>query len=413
MGSLQLRVVLLCSVVAFLDGFDMQSVGPAAKEIATDLNVLTVHFGWLSSAFQIGFLTGSMVFGPLGDRLGRKWPLVGTTALFAVCSLAMAVTSSFDLLLFFRLFAGIGLGGATPIYVSLASDQAPPDKRARVVTLMSVAVPLGGMAAGLVSSVLIPMFGWRAVFFLGGIVPLAATAVIAVALPKEDVKRRPAAGQRIGTTTTVQQLFVAEERVKTTWLWLTSLMVWSALVVNAFWSPTLMQQAGWSVATAGQMTGVYNLGGVLGTIAIGAAPARLRSDQVLMIALAVGGILIALVGLSLGSKPLMTGVVFLSGFCTSAAGYALLAFSATVYSAFMRATGVGWALGFGRIGAVLAPPAAGFLVAGAFPVEQMYLFFGVPFVLASVFVSLLWREMERRPSQTRTTTGANPENVAP
>jgi MFS transporter, AAHS family, 4-hydroxybenzoate transporter len=101
------------------------------------------------------------------------------------------------------------------------------------------------------------------------------------------------------------------------------------------------------------------------------------------------------VGVSLGSKAIMAATIFLAGLCTSTAGFALLAFSATVYSAHMRATGVGWALGFGRIGAVLAPPVAGLLVARAWPAAELYLLFGVPFVLASIFVTLLWREMRR------------------
>ena len=335
-----------------------------------------------------------MVFGPVGDRLGRKWPLVGATALFGLCSAGMAAAESFDVLMLFRFLAGIGLGGATPNYISLASDHTPPNERARILTLMSVAVPLGGMAVGAVSSIVIPMLGWRALFLVGGIVPAIAAAIIAIAIPGEDSKRtQPLEGTN--STTTVRQLFDVTQRMKTVWLWLTSLMVWSGLVVHSFWSPTLMQKAGWSVATASQMLGVYNLGGVVGTIVIGAISARIQPAQLLRIALAAGGVMIGFIGMSLTSKALMTICVFLAGFCTSAAGFALLAFSATVYSSFMRATGVGWALGFGRIGAVLAPPAAGLLVAHAVPVGEIYLLFGVPFVLASIFVTLLWRELTR------------------
>ena len=386
--ALQWRVVLLCALVAFLDGFDTQAIGPAAKAIAANLHIPMGAFGLVFSASQIGFLFGAMAFSALGDRFGRKRLLIATTALFAICSLGTALSHSFGVLIGFRVLAGLGLGGASPNFVSLASEYSPTPQRARVVTTLWAAVPLGGMISAFASSVTLPALGWRAIFIIGCIAPLLLAAGLAGWLPESheiptaDVAtpERPAP---------IAELFSAGRAVSTVWLWLASFMTWTALIVMAFWTPALVQKAGGSISLAASILALNNAGGVVGTVLVGATLTRVRPTRALTAALVLGGLFVAVMGLALRAPGWLALAASLAGFFASAAGGALLAVSAEAYPQDARATGVGWALGFGRIGAVVGPAAAGLLVARGWPADRLYLALATPFLLGAGFVILM------------------------
>ena len=236
-GALGWRAVSLCALVAFLDGFDTQAIGPAGRAIAASLDMPMAALGPVFSASQIGFLLGALGFSSLGDRFGRKRMLVVTTAVFALCSLGTALAPTYEILFAFRLLAGLGLGGASPNFISLASEYAPPAQRARVVTTLWAAVPLGGMVASFASAYTLSHWGWRAIFHIGCIAPLLLVPILLRWLP-ESRETRPIAEKRPAPAV---ELFSAGRAVATTWLWLASFMSWTMSVVTAFWTPPLLQ----------------------------------------------------------------------------------------------------------------------------------------------------------------------------
>ena len=387
---LQWRVVSLCALVGFLEGFDTQSLSPAAQTIATDLAIPITRFGLVFSVFQVGFLAGAMLFSPLGDRFGTPRVLVLCTALFALLSLATTQVGSLEALLAVRLVAGLGLGGASSNYLGLAASYSPPAVRARVVTLLWAAIPLGGVAAGYVSAVVIPAFGWRALFVIGGTVPLMVAVILALCLPRGGGAGRPAVRAQ-----PIAELFRGGRGWMTVWLWLASLLLWTALITFMFWTPSLLQRAGWSMVTAAWMLGLNNTGGVLGTVLVGVPLTRVAADRALLLTLALGGVLVAAMGWSLASETWLAVTVVAAGFCQSAAAGAIVAVSAGIYPAAARATGIGWALGVGRIGSVLGPIGAGMLVGAGWPGRDLYGAFGAAFLLAACFVLLLGRQTAR------------------
>ena len=391
LNALQCRVVALCGLVAFLDGFDTQAIGPAAGAIAHTLHVPIAKFGGVFSATQLGFLLGAMVFGALGDRFGRKRLLIAATAVFAACSLGTALAGSMPALLAFRFLAGLGLGGASPNLVSLASEYAPPRRRAAIVTMLWAAVPFGGMAAAFSSAATLPTLGWRAIFFAGCAVPLGLAFALARLLPesREAAGAGSAAVVEAPRKAPIRELFSGGRALPTAWLWLASFMTWTALIVMAFWTPALLQKAGLSPAAAAGILAFNNAGGVIGTVLLGAMLIRVRPHYALAAALALAAIFVAAIGLTTHAPILLGAVAVLAGFFASAAAGALLAVSAETYPADARSTGVGWALGVGRTGAVFGPVAAGLLVAGGWPVSRIYLVIGAPFLAASLFVVLL------------------------
>src|SRR5437879_1493832 len=181
----------------------------------------------------------------------------------------------------------------------------------------------------------------------------------------------------------------------TAWLWLASCMTWTALIVMAFWTPPLLQKAGWSASAAATVLALNNAGGVIGTILTGATLTRIRPTRALIAALALSGVFVMGIGLSVTNPLLLPICAGVAGFFASAAGGALLAVSAAAYPEAARATGVGWALGVGRIGAVVGPAAAGLLVAANWSTERFYLALAVPFLAAAAFIVVLSRSPAR------------------
>jgi AAHS family 4-hydroxybenzoate transporter-like MFS transporter len=378
-------VVALCACAAFLDGFDTQALGPAAKTIADGFHMPISAFGPVFSASQLGFLGGSLLFGPLGDRYGRQRILALTVALFGIASLATAGADGLGALFGARLMAGVGLGGATPNFISLAADAAPERYRSRVITMLWAAVPAGGMAGAALSGLLLASFGWPTVFLLGGASPLVLAAVLVSGRRGETNldSARPALGQPVAA------LFADGATSATVWLWLASFMTWTVLIVTAFWTPALLQKAGWTAPDAAQALALNNAGGVVGALVFGVLLTRIGAPVALGVALAGTGLSLVVMAVFTGSPaPVLIGAAF-AGFCASAAGGALLAVAAEAYPEQLRATGVGWAVGIGRIGAIAGPSAAGGLVGRGWEPGTIYLALAVPAALGVLCVLFL------------------------
>ncbi len=402
--SIRRRVVTLCSLVAFLDGFDTQSLGPAASAITTQIGIKLSAFGLVFSASQVGFLAGALTFSALGDRFGRKRMLIIATAIFAACTLGTAAVGTYGALLGWRLLTGLGLGGATPNFISLASEFSPPAQRPRVVPIMWAAVPFGGMVGSFASAAIIPRFGWQAIFFIGCAAPLILIPVLMSVMPEsqEIELGRAGGGQRANAArpSPVAELFTDGRVRATLLLWGASFMTWMTLVVVAFWTPPLLQRAGMSARAAASVLAFNNAGGVIGTVLIGMVLGWIRPHNVLITAFLLSAALIAAMGMSVGYFPGLAVAAIFAGFFSSAAGGGLIAVAAGAYPADARATGVGWALGLGRLGSILGPLGAGLLVAQGWQVPRIYLAMACPALLAAGLMILLAREQASRPVRT-------------
>lgn len=354
-AALARRVILGCAIVAFLDGFDTQAIGPAIPAIATQLGLRPDAMGSVLGASQIGFLIGAFLFGALGDRFGRKRMLLLTTALFALGTLATALSGSLPVLLLSRVVTGLGLGGASPNFISLVGEFAAPERRARTVTMLWAAVPLGGMVGAFTTGQIVPLYGWHTVFLIGAIAPVPVLAAVALLFPESreaaHIEARP-----------VGALFARDIRTTTLLLWITSFLTWSTIVVTALWLPALLQRAGWSGPHAASMLALNNGGGIIGTLVVGLLIGRGGAHRALVAALVAAGGLIALMGTLTSVAPVFAALAIAAGCATSAAGGTLLAVSAGTYAPAARSTGVGWALGVGRTGTVLGPLAIGIML---------------------------------------------------
>ena len=186
LGRLQWITIVLCGLVAILDGFDTQAIAFVAPLIARDMQLEMSAFGPVFGAGLLGLTVGALAFGPAADRWGRKPIIILSTLVFGLFALLTPAVHSLNALMIMRFLTGLGLGGAMPNIIALTSEYSPAGKRATLVTLMFCGFPLGAVLGGLISAQLMAKFGWPVVFYLGGVLPLALLPFLLLWLPEID-----------------------------------------------------------------------------------------------------------------------------------------------------------------------------------------------------------------------------------
>src|SRR4051794_21933997 len=193
LSGFQLRTISLCGMVLLLDGFDTQCIGFLAPAIAAELGLAMKAFGPVFSAALIGLMIGALASGPIADRLGRKAVVVGSALTFAFFTVLTARAGTLQEFVIFRFLTGLGLGGAMPNVVALTSEYTPRRLQPIFVSGLFAGMPLGALVAGLLTSEMLPLWGWRSVFYVGGLLPLVIALLLIKLLP-ESVRFLAATG---------------------------------------------------------------------------------------------------------------------------------------------------------------------------------------------------------------------------
>src|SRR5580698_6922222 len=183
-SGFQLKLLLTCAAVLFLDGFDTQAIGYVAPALAREWGLTKAALGPVFSAGLFGLMIGALLFGPLADRIGRKKIIMFSTLAFGLGTFATAFIQDVNSLLAIRFLTGLGLGGAMPNAIAMTSEFNPRRRRATMVMIMFCGFSVGAALGGFLAAALIPAFGWRAVFLLGGAVPLLLVPILALRLPE-------------------------------------------------------------------------------------------------------------------------------------------------------------------------------------------------------------------------------------
>ncbi|MBR0687479.1 MFS transporter [Bradyrhizobium manausense] len=421
-GRLQLLILVLCAWIALLDGFDTQAIAYVAPVIAEQWGIAMAGFGPIFGAGLAGLAVGAFVLSPAADRFGRKSVILLSVLLFGIFALVTARATTLNELLVFRFLTGLGLGGAMPNIVALTSEYAPKRMRALLIAIMFCGFPLGSTIGGLISAPLIGAFGWQAVFVVGGVLPLLTLIVLFVWLP-ESIRyllTRDVADQRIakllarldpGISATAPTRYVAHgsqasgfpvtkllaggRASMTVLLWIAFFMNLLVMYFLVNWMPSLLKASGLPLNIAILSTAVLNAGGVVGAIVLGRFVDRLDPYLVLGGAYSASALFIA--GIAFGSANVWTLMIstFLAGFGVVGAQIGMNALAAGLYPTEIRSTGVGWALGVGRIGSIIGPVAGGVLLGFGWTAQSVVLTAAAPALLAGLAVIALRR---REPS---------------
>jgi AAHS family 4-hydroxybenzoate transporter-like MFS transporter len=377
---MNLTVLVLCSLCLLLDGFDVQAMGYVAPAVTQEWKISPAALGNVFGAAPLGVLIGSLLFSMIADRVGRRPVLIGLTFYFAIATLLTARAASPTELLIIRFLAGIGLGGIMPNAVSLVGEFSPA--RSRVLTMMVVGnfFSLGAALGGFLAAWIIPEFGWRSVFYVGGAIPLLIAAAMWVRLPESPSFKTaiPSSGVPI------LQLFAEGRAMGTLGLWTVNFMNLLNLYFLSNWLPTLVRDAGYTTRTAVLLGATLQLAGVLGTPLLSWLITRIGFMRALASGFLCGALSIAWIGQPGLSLTLLYSVVAIAGIGVVGGQSGVNAFAATLYPTRLRSTGVGAGLGVGRIGAIVGPVIAGQLLALQWKNDQLFLAAAIPAAISAV-----------------------------
>jgi len=382
-GYQKLLVALTASTI-ILDGLDNQLLGAALPALMREWRLPGPAFVPVQTAGMLGMMIGGAIGGVLGDRLGRRVALIGSVVAFGLLTVLVALSGSVAALTVLRFFAGFGLGGAMPNAAALSSEYVPIRQRPFAVTLTIVCIPLGGSLAGFVGAQILPRFGWRGLFLVGGILPLVIAAFLLKMLPESPrfLARVPArwpqlrallrrlghqvsddarfadTAERPVARVSAREIVTPEYRRDTIALCGSYFFCLLSVYIGVIWVPRLLVANGFDVGTASYGLTAFNLGGVVGAIGGALVIMRLgsRLTMLLMAAGAVAGAG-ALATMPIGTQTAFAVFAMLAwtGGLINAVQTTMYALAAHVYPTAVRATGVGTAVAFGRIGGVLSP----------------------------------------------------------
>jgi AAHS family benzoate transporter-like MFS transporter len=407
-------VLLWCALIIICDGYDLAVAGIALPSIMKDMGVTAQNAGFMVSSALFGMMFGAIFLGTIADRIGRRKAIAICIALFSVFTAAAGFTHDPYTFSAMRFLAGLGIGGVMPNVVAQMTEYSPKKIRATMVTLMFSGYAVGGMLAALLGKGLLETYGWSSVFLAAGL-PVLLIPVILKTLPesmpflirenrldelKQIVARmepsyRPDAGDRFALPAQdraegapIGKLFQDGRGFSTAMFWIAFFMCLFMVYALSSWLTKLMASAGYSLGSALTFVLVLNFGAVIGAVVGGWLADRFNIKYVLMGMYALAAVSITLLGFKVPTELLFL-LVGLAGASTIGTQIVTYAYAGQFYPMAIRSTGIGWASGVGRSGAILAPIAIGTLVGMALPLEQNFMAIAIPAAIAVIAVSLI------------------------
>ncbi|QJY48008.1 MFS transporter [Pseudonocardia broussonetiae] len=432
-GPLHVRIVLLAGLVILFDGYDLTIYGAAVPRMIVEFGISPATAGLIGSGALVGMMIGAMAFGALADKVGRRRPIIACVVLYTVFTGAVFLAATPWEVGVYRFLAGLGLGGVMPNAVALVTEYAPTRLRSTMVSVMFSGYMVGGIAAALLGVALIPAYGWRSLFLLGAL-PLLAVPLLVKYLPEAPaflLRRgradelaatlraldpglpphgdlRVTAGAEPAGRSPVASLFRNGNGVNTAMLWIAFFMVLLMIYGLLTWLPQLMIEAGYPLGSSLSFLMTLFLAGIVITWVGGYLSDRYGTRPVLIVSYLVAAVFVAALGF-LGDSSLLWvyASVALGGGATFAAQIFANAYAAQFYPSSARSAGIGWALGIGRIGAIIGPLLGGVLLSAGVPLHVNFLAFAVPGIIAAAALGLIRnRTAAPRTAGTRPSIGA-------
>jgi AAHS family 4-hydroxybenzoate transporter-like MFS transporter len=420
----QKLLVVATALTIILDGLDNQLLAAAVPAMMREWSLPRAAFASVLASGMVGMMIGGAIGGYIGDRIGRRLALLGSVVSFGALTLLVSFAGGVTSLTALRFFAGLGLGGAMPNAAALSSEYVPLRNRPFAVTLTIVCIPLGGTLAGMTGAQILPRYGWRALFLIGGVVPLVLAALLVKVLPEsprflarqrhrwaelvallrrlghaipDDAMFVDAREQAVAQAS-ARTLLVPEFRRDTLALCASFFFCLMTVYVGTNWVPTLLRDAGFGLDVASYGLTAFNFGGVVGAIA-GAVLIGRFGSRLTMLSMAAGAIagsaLLASVSIAAQSAFAVLAMLAWTGGLINAVQTTMYALAAHVYPTPIRATGVGTAVAVGRIGGVVSPYAGAWALESGGP-SRLFLFVAVGMTVVFAALASVRNHVPRR-----------------
>jgi benzoate transport len=411
MSSYQWLIIAVTTFLNALDGYDVLAMAFTATSVTKEFGLSGAQLGWLLSAGLIGMAVGSLVLGPFADRYGRRKILIVALAINALGLFLSTTANSAIELGLWRVVTGLGVGGILASATVITSEYASARRRGMAVSIFTAGYGIGATLGGMGATQLIPAFGWRSVFLTGGLLTLVAIALV-VALMPESVDylsiRRPqnaveklqhiarrmrlegnvelgpapvSTGRQQGS---VAMLVSPRYRTASILLWISFFVIMFGFYFANSWTPRLLVESGMT-EQQGIIGGLMlTMGGTFGSLLYGALTTR-WDERLTLMAFTVLSAATLVLFITTTSVPLLafgSGVVV--GMLVNGCIAGLYTVAPMTYEPGVRTTGVGWGIGVGRAGAILAPITVGALLDSGWKPPQLYIGVAVVVLLAAV-----------------------------
>ncbi|MBD9527541.1 aromatic acid/H+ symport family MFS transporter [Paracoccus sp. PAR01] len=407
-GKFQWSVVGLCALLLIVDGYDVFVAGTVLPKLIQEWGLTKPQAGTLQAWALFGMMFGAFIFGSLADRVGRKKGIAISFLMFTIATLLTGFATSPEQFKIFRFFAGLGCGGLMPNAVALMNEYAPKRLRSTMVALMFSGYSVGGMLAAGLGMWVIPNHGWQPMFFVA-VLPLLLLPAILWRLPESlgflirqgDQDRARRVLSRVdpnlqlrstdtlifteakGSSASITELFQHQRLLRTSMLWVAFFCCLLLVYLLSSWLPKVLQEAGYAEKASLLSLFSLNFGGMAGAILGGRLGDRFGLPKVVVAFFVLAALSIGLIG-SNPSSALLFALVFVAGATTIGTQILLYASVAQLYPLAVRATGLGWASGIGRIGAIVGPTFGGLLLAQQYPLQQNFLIFAIPAAISAM-----------------------------
>lgn len=411
------KIFFLLGFAMVFDGYDYMIVSYTMPQIAQEWGLSAIAKGSLSSWSLIGLVVGGALSGIISDKIGRRKTLTIAIGLYSLLTVPIYFSSSFTMFALFRVLAGVGLGACIPVVTTAFSESTPTNKRAIFITFGMAWMIVGWVAAGLVATAVIPLFGWRLCYLIGGI-PLLYSILLYFKMPesvywlankgyREKAVKALQNIERIATGKSTdwdpealiippqpkqagpKALFTKQYIGITAGIWIMYFCgCFIVYGINA-WLPSLMLEKGLAVSSAYGLAIAQNAAAIIANCSTGFVAEAVGRKKNLIISFAVGGssvIIMANIGGGYGA--ILAACIFL-GFAINYSITAVQPLMAEAYPTEFRNTGVAWCQAFGRIGGACAPIVAGMIIGLGKGYAVSFMFYAIPAViglLAAVFL---------------------------
>ncbi|MBN3811600.1 aromatic acid/H+ symport family MFS transporter [Paraburkholderia sp. Ac-20347] len=419
--TVTIRVVAVCLAMILAEGYDVAIYGAVLPMLqhGTNWSLSPFQLGAIASCSLAGMMIGAMGAGTVSDVIGRRWVLLGSVALFSVMMAAAALAPTPTFFVIARVIGGLGLGGVVPTAAALTVEYSPPHRRSFNYALIYTGYSLGGILVALLAIAWLPTHGWRWMFGLGA-VPLLLILVSGPSLPesldfligkKRFAQARALAGklgvrhprlENINTESADQAAHLTEASAAapvcslfdrsfihaTLAFWIAMFMGLLLLYGLSTWLPQLMRKAGYPLGSSLALLMTLNLAAALGSLSGGAVADRIGSKRVV-------STLFLLAAASLCALPFAHGVVLtyvlvaIAGVGSIGNTMLLGGYVTQYYPPHNRATGIGWALGIGRFGAIAGPMIGGVLAQWNVVLAWNFFVFAAAGLLAAIAVLMV------------------------
>jgi len=411
MTPFQVTAVTVCLIINMVDGFDVLAISFAAPEIAREWALPPTKLGILFSAGLAGMVLGALFIGPMADRFGRRAVILTCLCVISAGMLASAVAQNLAQLVPLRVVTGLGVGGMLASLNTMVAEYSSDHRRQLAISFLQAGYPVGGIVAGAASVYLIGNFGWRAVFVFGGALSACMIPLVLIRLPESlDYllhQRTPGTLERVNGLLrrlghaelrelpnlpsedrkgAVSQLFSAEFRFRTFGMWACFLAVMCGWYFVVNWTPKILVDAGLSLDSGISGGLLLSLGGVIGGLTLGVLAGFFDVKRLVAAFMLLSIVAMTVFGALATDLAMMLSVAFLIGFFLAGSMIGLYAIIPDVYPTRVRSTGTGWAIGVGRLGAVLGPYLAGVMIAAGWERAVYFFALSLPLIAATIIV---------------------------